>query len=225
VVSLAFWPLNAVAPTEKRLQGPQTWSGHLASAGSQAPNHPAGNIITEPTMLSHLPVVTHSLHGAEFFLPSHGIPTFYRNQMFFVLVQINTNSEMWWVLRIGSSGMWCHVKGYVCTSVLQELAASIFRVEESHLRWKEKFSLKCWYSSTQIHFPEKHNLESDSCHVVISHTLTPAYAKYRSTRRSCCSISFTQLIIRLSNTCDIRKQPYLSPWIIYRLSQCSLSYC
>ena len=127
--------------------------------------------------------------------------------------------------------MCCHANGYVYTSVLQEPAASIFRVEVHHWRWKEQFCLKCCYSCTQLDFAEKknHNFETDACHLVISHTLTLTNITYHSISHSCCDTSFIPFIISPSNTCDIRKQPYLSlclsPWIIYRLSECPLSSC
>jgi len=72
---------------------------------------------------------------------------------------------------------------------------------------------------------KKHNLETDACHMVISHTLTPTNITCHSISHSCCDMSFIPFITSSSNTCDIKEKPYLSPWIIYRLSKCSLSSC
>jgi len=59
---------------------------------------------------------------------------------------------------------------------------------------------------------KKDNHETDACHMVmINHTLTPANDTYHTISHSYCGMSFIQLTVSPSNTCDIRKQPYLSP--------------
>jgi hypothetical protein len=127
---------------------------------------------------------------------------------------------MWWVLGTWSSGMHWHANGYVYTSVLQEPATSIFRVEMHHWRWKQQFCLKCCNTSTQLHFTEKtwswnwckSHINTCQWHISQHQSLLLWHVFYTTHYQSFKHVQY-------------KKKPYLSPWIIYRLSQCSLSSC
>ena len=156
VVSLAVWPLDALAPTEKRLHGAHTWPGHLAPAGNQGPNHPACNPIAKLTMLCRLPLFTHSMQqdsSSEIHRPylvkefSHFIET---------KCCFSTNKyKLWDVMSIKNMGWdavpceWVRLYQYFAGTCFLHLQG-----RNAPLKMERTVCLKCWYSSMQVHCTE-----------------------------------------------------------------------
>jgi hypothetical protein len=181
--------------------GPTPGLDILALQEIKVPNHPACNPIVKPTMLCQLPLFTHAMEqssSSEIHSPylvmelPHFIETkccFITNQCKFRDVISIKNIVFWDALPCEWVRLYQCFAGNCCLRL---------QGRNAPLKTEKQFCLKCYYSSTQLHFAEKkkHNLETDACLMVTSQTLTPANDKYHSNHsisHSCCDMSFIQL--------------------------------